>query len=247
MRAKGFLQLLARKCVNPFILRFKKGKHYKFNSSFAGINLGCGTSNPSNWIGIDGGVFLLFRKIPKFITKRFWKHFNMSDIDPFDSYTSFLDTTNVIHHDLQYGIPFDDETVPAVYSSHFLEHLFREDVVNLLNACWRVLCTGGLIRICVPSVEDEINKMKTAIIAYEKGDIEKIQPYVTSERVGFINKYSNHKFMYNLGEIQKILAQVGFVNISQKEFGVGRVPDVETLDTRDGLFVEAIKPSKKVG
>jgi SAM-dependent methyltransferase len=246
MRTKDFLQLFAWEVINPIVLRLKRKKGYRLNSSFAGINLGCGTSNPSNWIGIDGGVFLLFRKMPKFITKRVWKYFNMSDIHTFESYISFLDTTNVIHYDLQYGIPFDDETVPAIYSSHFFEHLFRKDAVILLKECYRVLQPGVVIRICVPSVEDEINKMKTAIIAYEKGDLEKIQPYVTLERVGFINKYSNHKFMYNFAEIQKILAQVGFANISEKQRGIGNISNVQELDTRDGIFVEAMKPLNEV-
>ena len=246
MRTKGFLQLFAWECVNPLILGLKKGKRYKFNSSFSGINLGCGTSNPLNWLGIDGGVFLLFRKMPKFITKRVWKHFNMSDIHTFESYISFLDTTNVIHYNLQYGIPFDDETVPAIYSSHFFEHLFKDDAVRLLKDCYRVLQKGGIIRICVPSIENEVSKIKEALIAYESGDIDKVQQYVTFKQIGFINKYSSHKYMYNYLEMRKILGRAGFVNISEKQFGIGSIPNVEDLDNRDGIFVEAIKPLNEV-
>jgi len=246
LQTKDILKLLAWEVVNPFILRLKRWKRYKFDTSYKGSNLGCGLSNPSNWVGIDSGVYVLFKRIPKFLIKWVWRYFNMSDIYTFESYFDQLNKAKIIHYDLQYGIPFDDDTVPSLYSSHFFEHLFKKDAVILLKACLRVLKPGGLIRICVPSPEDEISKIKEAITSYENDDISKIQKYVTSECIGFNNIYKNHRYMYSFLEMQTILAQAGFENISEKQFGVGSIPDVKTLDTRDGLFVEAMKSLKNI-
>ena len=49
--------------------------------------------------------------------------------------------------------PTDDSTVDFVYSSHFLEHLYRADAQRILRESFRVLKLGGTIRISVPDLE----------------------------------------------------------------------------------------------
>lgn len=46
------------------------------------------------------------------------------------------------------AIPYDDESVEAIYAFHFLEHC--ADPVKVLLECQRVLKPGGVIYICVP-------------------------------------------------------------------------------------------------
>ena len=53
--------------------------------------------------------------------------------------------------DLQKGIPFPPESVEAIYSSHFLEHLSYSNIQALLDECMRVLAPGGIFSICVPN------------------------------------------------------------------------------------------------
>ncbi len=50
-------------------------------------------------------------------------------------------------------LPFKDESVDFVYTSHFLEHLPRYKTVQLLKEVNRVLRKGGTIRIIVPDLE----------------------------------------------------------------------------------------------
>jgi hypothetical protein len=47
--------------------------------------------------------------------------------------------------------------------------------------------------------------------------------------------------MYNFIELKKSLKTVGFKNIREFQFKKGNIPDVELLDTREGIFVEAVK------
>ena len=242
MRIKDTLQFLGWNVINPFILNLKKNKYYQFNVPYKGINLGCGVDNPPGWLGIDGGVYLLFRSIPKAITKIFWKLFNMSSSYTFESYFGKIYSIDVIHHDLLRGIPLHDNIVPAIYSAHFFEHLYKQDSLRLISECYRVLKPGGIIRICVPSLDFEVDRIKEAVLAYENGDTEKIQSFVTSEWTGFINKFSAHKYMYNYFELKKILSTAGFINIAEQSAGNGNIRDVGKLDIRGGLFVEANKP-----
>ncbi len=55
--------------------------------------------------------------------------------------------------DVTLGLPFRDNSVHGVYSSHLLEHLSVQDVRRLLTECNRVLKPGGALRLVVPSLE----------------------------------------------------------------------------------------------
>ncbi len=45
-------------------------------------------------------------------------------------------------------LDFADNSVEEIYASHFLEHV--EDIVFLMNECFRVLKPGGIMNIRVP-------------------------------------------------------------------------------------------------
>ena len=53
--------------------------------------------------------------------------------------------------DLRKGIPFPDNSIDLVYSSHLLEHMPYEAGQALLEESRRVLKPGGEISICVPN------------------------------------------------------------------------------------------------
>lgn len=57
-------------------------------------------------------------------------------------------------YDIRKPLPFRDGTVDAVYASHVLEHLDRDQGRRLLRDCWRILKPGGVARIVVPDLED---------------------------------------------------------------------------------------------
>ena len=242
MKLKDLIKLVIWDILNPFFLDLRKHKKYKFNSSLTGINLGSGIDNPPNWLGVDGGATpFLVKNFPKFITSKAFKNFNMADNYSFEEYYDKLNSFTSIHFDLCNGIPFECESIPNVFSSHFFEHLFKDDCELLLKECYRVLKSGGLIRICVPSLDDEVIAIKEAIDEYEIGNINKIQKYVTCDIVGHRSKFSNHRFMYDYKELHNLLQNIGFIDIERQYFKKGNIPDVKLLDTRDGIFLEAKK------
>jgi predicted SAM-dependent methyltransferase len=71
-----------------------------------------------------------------------WRNFDLVSTSP-----------QVIACDVRFGLPLGDGTADAVYHSHVLEHLRREEVQPFLAECRRVLAPGGLLRIAVPDLE----------------------------------------------------------------------------------------------
>ncbi|MEO5911176.1 MAG: methyltransferase domain-containing protein [Pelobium sp.] len=59
----------------------------------------------------------------------------------------------VIEHNLLQGVPFDDRSFDFVYHSHVLEHFSKNDGLKLLQECFRVLNSGGILRIAIPDLE----------------------------------------------------------------------------------------------
>jgi predicted SAM-dependent methyltransferase len=55
--------------------------------------------------------------------------------------------------DFRRGLPAQSDTVDACYSSHVLEHAKCEEAIFLIQDCFRVLKSGGIIRIVVPDLE----------------------------------------------------------------------------------------------
>lgn len=60
---------------------------------------------------------------------------------------------HVLAYDLNKGIPFPDATFDVVYQSHLLEHFKKENALDFLKECYRVLKTSGVIRLAVPDLE----------------------------------------------------------------------------------------------
>src|SRR5215213_7791749 len=53
--------------------------------------------------------------------------------------------------DLNMGLPFPNDSVHRIYSSHVLEHFTLREIQNLLNECLRVLIPAGSFSVCVPN------------------------------------------------------------------------------------------------
>jgi predicted SAM-dependent methyltransferase len=60
---------------------------------------------------------------------------------------------HVIEHNLLQGIPFAEGSFDFVYHSHILEHFSKGDGVKLIQECFRVLNSGGILRVAIPDLE----------------------------------------------------------------------------------------------
>lgn len=54
--------------------------------------------------------------------------------------------------DVRKGLPFDTNSIDVVMANHFLEHLYREELLDLIEEIYRVLIPGGIFSFLVPIV-----------------------------------------------------------------------------------------------
>ena len=131
-------------------------------------------------------------------------------------------------------MPFPDDSIDYLYSSHLLEHLFWEDAKKLLKEACRVLKKGGILRLCIPDLE-------YAMSLYREGDKERALRFFFEKAEA--SSVSYHRYMYDFDMLQEFLEEAGFASIARCRFRRGKTPDTDKLEYRaeESLFVEATK------
>ena len=126
------------------------------------VNLGSGLSVAPGWMNVDGGVHALCSRWPTSFLCWLHKHSDCRNTHSRQEYLQVLRQNRFVHHGLEYGVPCGDAAVNVIYSSHALEHFFREDAEALLRDAYRTLKPGGRIRVAVPDLD-------YAVKLYQKG------------------------------------------------------------------------------
>lgn len=76
-------------------------------------------------------------------------------------------------------LPIPDETIDAIYCSHFFEHIPLGKIQSFLLECLRILKSGGTIRLVLPDLE-EISR--EYLVQRERGDDQKAN-FVVAEMI----------------------------------------------------------------
>ncbi|MGZ4832267.1 MAG: class I SAM-dependent methyltransferase [Terriglobales bacterium] len=151
--------------------------------------------------------------------------------------------------DVRNGLPYPDGSVASIYTTHVLEHFFPDELARLLAECYRVLCSGGGMRIIVPS-------LRTAIEAYNRGEVNWFsaqfpRPYdsLGGRFVNFIFCDGQHRSAFDFTHMQEMLRRAGFAEVTETAEGQSVLYGDKVLSydpgDREGLprslYVEAFK------
>ena len=127
-----------------------------------------------------------------------------------------------IFWDLRNGIPFSDNSIDLIYTSHMFEHIPFKELKNLIKECHRCLKKGGSLSVCVPSAGYYINayinkkRYRPAGTGWEGGLCE------TDSFIDQINQIAymggQHKYMFDEENLIKILKICGFKKASLRKF-----------------------------
>lgn len=199
------------------------------------VNLGCGLAVAPGWVNIDGSLNALVASMPPVFHKLAYRFTGASAYYSREEYLRLLGGHVFVHHDLKYGVPFDDGSLDYVYSSHFLEHMMRHDARRLLEDSFRALRLGGVLRVIVPD-------LAYAVSLYRPGEGEEMlrQYFFVEDDDSY---YARHKYMYDFESLSALLREIGYREISRMSYQTGQTPDIGTLDNRpeDSLYVEAVR------
>lgn len=218
------------------------------------VNLGSGTTCLDDWINIDNSFDARLAKCPRLRYLLFKigilpkKYYEL----PWSKHIQ-----SIMVRDVRKTLPFNDESVDFIYSSHLIEHLRKDEAESVLKECFHVLKRDGLIRLSVP----DLQVMATSYLK-EVEDIQnnrEKQEYLPSERfleflgmgektrTPFVLKIfssGTHKWMYDQLSLTALLTSCGFIDVLKRSYKVGEMPDIKFLDNRPEhtLYLEARKP-----
>ena len=126
-----------------------------------------------------------------------------------------------IFWDLRKGIPFPDESVSKIYSSHFFEHLTFKEGQIFLDECLRVLIPGGTFSICVPNARVYIEAYLNPELDTDKFLFYK-PAYNNTTKIDYVNYIAYckryHKYMFDEENLVYILKAKGMKNVHLREF-----------------------------
>jgi ubiquinone/menaquinone biosynthesis C-methylase UbiE len=214
------------------------------------LNLGCGQNRPSGWVNTDSSLNSLLQKLPLFhnIAIQLLKSVEYS--------------SNAEYMDLRKPWRFSDNSVDVVYASHLFEHLSLSYAQQFLTKSYRVLKSGGVIRLVVP---DLYQLAQIYIDSYKSKDTraasnflywtnlfqENTYPDHLSPIVKAINLWQDyphqHKYMYDFLSLEKTLLQAGFVDLQESSCAQSQyIPEIKQVEHNSegvaSIYLEARKP-----
>ena len=124
------------------------------------------------------------------------------------------------------GLCYGTASVGVVFSSHFIEHLYRDDAVAFLREAWRVLMPRGICRIVVPDVRaivqwylDCLSESPDRRPASSDLLMDMLSLRQRSSRasgpLGWYRRWSDfdsHKWMYDVEGLLSVFREAGFAD-----------------------------------
>jgi predicted SAM-dependent methyltransferase len=144
--------------------------------------------------------------------------------------------------DLNMPLPFPDESVAKIYSSHVLEHFFYRDLIRLLADCNRVLRPGGFFSACVPDGSIYVraytapNSFNRELLAYKPAIVSDLK----MDRLNYIAYMDgHHRFMFDEENLLRVLTEAGFTEVRSRDFD----PTLDKFERKyESIYATATKP-----
>lgn len=145
--------------------------------------------------------------------------------------------------DLLRPIPFPDNSVDRIYSSHVLEHFsYPNPMLDLLRECYRILKPGGNLSLAVPNARIYID-------AYTRGEMLDRAQFCDwnvglsyKSKIDYVNFIAymggDHKHLFDEENLINVLGDAGFRNARIRHFDAE--VDLE-IRRHESIYAEAEK------
>lgn len=124
-----------------------------------------------------------------------------------------------LYWDLRLGIPFPNESVDHIYSSHLFEHLTYKEGQALLKESLRVLKPGGTFSICVPNARIYIEGYLgiREVPAEFFGWHDAFNNTTSIDAINYVAYMAGeHKYMFDIENLLHILNSAGFTSVTER-------------------------------
>ena len=124
--------------------------------------------------------------------------------------------------DLKQSLPFPDNSVAMIYSSHLLEHFNYKNLLSFLKECLRILKPGGIFSAAVPNAKIYLDAYQTPE-GFDPGIFCRHEPaFNYNSKIDYVNYMAymdgHHKYMFDEENVLIILKKCGFINVRLREF-----------------------------
>jgi SAM-dependent methyltransferase len=229
-------------------------------NQFERLNLGCGPDAPAGWLNVDGSW-------NAWLSNHVYLHRSLVAIGLINKNSPGAQwNVRPLVHDLTKRLPFEDNTVAAIYGAHVLEHLYLADSQKLLAECRRVLRPGGVIRLVVPDLHSIVATYLRSKNEGSPSPSEKIAAAdELNEKLGFRSPappngnflfrfyylwkdFHHHKWMYDSDSLIRYMESAGFAEVREKGYLESKIPGIEEVEDAKrvldgaGICVEGQKP-----
>jgi SAM-dependent methyltransferase len=188
------------------------------------LNVGSGPVVNPDWISLDGSWQVILAgsrlaKLAALVADREVGHW----------------PRGIRYCDVRKGLPFPGGSVAVVYSSHFLEHLYRDEAAAFLREVYRVLKPAGVCRVVVPDLADAVRDYADGVRDGRARNSERLMEALHVRDRGApgrgplgwyrrLTEFSTHKWMYDLEGLVSLLAEAAFTSPQSCAFLESAIP-----------------------
>jgi SAM-dependent methyltransferase len=212
------------------------------------VNIGCGPNFKDDWCNVEYGALSLINKIK--VLKRIVVFLGILDKDMLQKWPK-----DFIYHNVMRPLPFKDESVDYIYSSHVFEHFRRYQLRRVLKNIRNSMKSGGVMRVVIPDIDmiilnynEEKDPIKAAEVFNKNFFTDLIdsslqKPNLIQRLIHFFSR--PHRWLYNKESFIEELKVAGFIesNIFIREYKMGVTPDIKVLDKlpEQSMYIEVVK------
>jgi hypothetical protein len=208
------------------------------------LNVGCGQTPTPGWKNYDNSLSV--RLAPHPATTALLTRLKI--LNEHEEFIAAARQAGITWADVAVRIPEADHSVDVIYSSHFVEHLDRGEILQFLKESRRVLVAGGTIRTALPNIRFHVDNY------LQDGDAD---AFIQATRLTHVRSKTlrqklrflligdrDHLWMYDGDSFCRLLTTVGFKNARVLEPGRTSINEPGELNLRErvpeSVFVEAV-------
>lgn len=195
------------------------------------------------FVNLDNHIFLKFKPLMPVLKIFLSRGHNKLAKD----YADAASKAPLLQHDCRKKLAYNDNSVDHILCSHFLEHVYLDEMKFILSDFYRVLKPGGTLHIIVPDLNGFINRYQEQ---HAKGDHNAADDFINNTLLSKPTRGTlryrlmelqggfglQHRWMYDSASMEKHVLEGGFI--------IDNAMDVPSRDFRkndDSVHVRAKK------